>query len=192
MAKHTKSSQEDLDYEKSPGIALAFGEITTELVQELITWILSENLGDNPPDILTLMINSEGGDLSAAFALIEVMSGSRIPVRTVGLGQICSAGLIIFMSGDKGNRILTPTCSIMSHHFSTGVSGTFHDLLNVNKELNFVNRRIIDHYTRCTGLSEEEVKEKLIPSRDVYLCPDEAIDLGLADVIRGLGVSTPK
>jgi len=190
MAAKTKTNKgihDELEQEKSPGISLLFGEITTELVAEQVAWILTENLDENPPDLLTMLINSPGGDLSAAFALIEVMQGSRIPVRTVGLGEICSAGLIIFMSGSRGNRILTPTCSIMSHHFSTGVSGNFHELLNAQKELNFVNTRIINQYVRCTGMTEEEVKSTLIPARDVFLSPSEALAYGLADEIRGMG-----
>lgn len=186
MATKRKSTQEEIEQERSPGIAMLFGEVTTESVQELSAWLLTENLSDNPPELLTLLINSPGGELSSAFALIELMQGSRIPVRTVGLGEICSAGLIIFMSGHKGHRLLTPTCSIMSHHFSAGVAGNYHELLNANKEWGFVHKRIVNQYMKCTGLSEEAVREKLIPSHDVFLSPEEALELGLADEIRGL------
>lgn len=191
MAKKSRKSPYDDGFtdDKSPGISLLFGEVNTDIVAELVAWILIENISDAPPDELTLLINSPGGDLSAAFALIEVMQGSKIPVRTVGLGEICSAGLIIFMSGVKGKRILTPSCSIMSHHFSTEVSGNFHELLNAQKELDFVNSRIINQYSKCTGLTEAEVREKLIPARDVFLSPLEAVQLGLADEIRGMGQS---
>jgi ATP-dependent Clp protease protease subunit len=192
MARKNNSIEDEIEQEKSPGLSLLFGEITTELVAETIAWILTENLSENPPDQLTLLINSPGGDLSAAFALIEIIQGSRIPVRTVGLGEICSAGLIIFMSGTRGHRILTPTCSVMSHHFSTGVSGNFHEILNVQKELNFMNRRIINQYVHCTGLSEDEVTSKLIPSRDVFLSPQDAVELGIADDIRGVGAPPNK
>jgi ATP-dependent Clp protease protease subunit len=184
-----KSTEEELEQQKSPGLSLLFGEITTELVADTIAWILSENLSDNPPDLLTLLINSPGGDLSAAFALIEIMQGSRIPVRTVGLGEICSAGLIIFMSGYKDQRILTPSCSIMSHHFSTGVQGNYHEILNVQKELDFVNQRILSQYKKCTGLEESEIKQKLLPERDVFLTPTDALELNIADHIRGIGAA---
>lgn len=187
--KQNKSLEDELELERSPGISLLFGEVTIDLAAELTAWILTENISENPPALLTLLINTPGGDLSAAFGLIEVMQGSRIPVRTVGLGEICSAGLLISMSGAKGHRILTPTCSIMSHHFSTGVSGNFHELLNAQKELNFTNHRMVSQYMKCTGLTEEEVMEKLIPSRDVFLSPSEAIELGLADEIRGMGTA---
>lgn len=186
MTKLKQTPADEAVQEKSPGIAMLFGEVTPDAIQELCAWILSENISDEPPDMLTLMINSPGGELSSAFALIEIMNGSRIPIRTVGLGEIASAGLLIFMSGTKGQRVLTPTCSIMSHHFSGGVVGNYHELLNANKDWNFTHARIIDQYVRCTGLTPEVIKEKLIPNRDVYLSPDEAIEFNLADVISGI------
>lgn len=186
--KTKQELQQDQTPEQSPGINLLFGEITTESIAECVAWLLSENLSDNPPPMLTLLINSSGGDLAAAFALIEIIQGSRIPVRTVGLGEICSAGLLIFMSGYKGERILTPSCSVMSHAFSGGMEGSYHELLNTTRELEFVHTRMINHYMRQTGLSEQEVKDKLIPNRDVWMSPQEAVNLGIADQIRGMGV----
>lgn len=185
--KSTKSMDEDEDLDRSPGIGMLYGEVDTELVAGLTEWILMENLADNPPEVLTLLINSPGGSLSDAFCLIEIMNGSRIPIATVALGEICSAGLLVFMSGAPGMRTLTPTVSIMSHHFSAGTGGNFHDLINVQKEWNFTNQRIVNQYKRCTGLSEEDIKTKLLPPTDVFLTPTQALDLHLADQIRGLG-----
>ena len=187
MTRSIKAALEQLEEDQSPGVSLLFGDISTEVVAETIAWILSENLSASPPPYLTLLINSPGGDLSAAFALIEVMQGSRIPVRTVGLGEICSAGLIVFMSGSKGNRIITPTCSVMSHSFSTEMSGNYHELLNVAKELNFTHERMVAQYIRCTTMSREEVIARLVPHNDVFLSPSETIAMGIADEIRGFG-----
>jgi ATP-dependent Clp protease protease subunit len=167
-------------------LCLLFGEVNSEVAQGVSEWILMENLAENPPELLTLMINSPGGDLAAGFAIIEMMNGSRIPVRTIVLGEACSAGLLIAMSGTKGQRFVTPTCSIMSHHFSGGASGDYHALLNVQKEYKFTDRRIVDQYIRCTGLDEKTIRKKLIPNNDVYLSPSEAVELGLFDAIRGL------
>lgn len=192
MAKQTAKQQtkknftDEVEEAASPGIALLFGEINSDVAQGISEWILSENLSENPPEILTLMINSPGGDLAAGFAIIEVMNGSRIPVRTIVLGEACSAGLLIAMSGSKGLRIVTPTCSIMSHHFSGGASGEYHSLLNIQKEYKFTDRRIVDQYIRCTCLDEKTIRKKLIPNKDVYLSPQEALELGLFDEIRGL------
>ena len=185
MAKSQSLDDELVD--TNPGVSLLFGEICAENVAPLIAWILAENFSESAPEQLTILINSEGGDLSDAFALIEVMRGSKIPINTVALGQVASAGLLIFMAGDY--RIITPSCSVMSHHFSAGVSGTFHDLINANKEWNFTQQRIVNMYMECTGMSEEQIKEQLLPTRDVYLTPSEAVELKLADEVRGLGLA---
>ena len=184
-----KNLNDEIEEAASPGICLLYGEVNSEVAQGISEWILSENLSENPPEVLTLMINSPGGDLAAAFAIIEIMNGSRIPVRTIVLGEACSAGLLISMSGFKGMRYVTPTCSIMSHHFSGGASGNYHELMNIAKEYKFTDQRIIDQYKRCTGLDEDKIRERLIPNKDVYLSPTEALELNLFDEIRGIGLS---
>ena len=64
-----------------------FGEIDTESVHKIIKWIVYENtLSLKTP--LTLYINSHGGSLLDAFALIEVMKKSKRKIRTVGIGSI--------------------------------------------------------------------------------------------------------
>jgi ATP-dependent protease ClpP protease subunit len=91
------------------------------------------------------------------------------------------------MSGAK--RTITPSCSVMSHHFSAGISGTFHDLINAQKEWNFTQQRIVNHYVACTGMTPDKVKDLMLSKTDAYLTPTEALELGLADEVRGFGES---
>ncbi len=170
----------------SAGIYLLFGEINTDSIRDACSWILSENIADNPPDVLNLIINSPGGSLCDAFALISIMNSSAIPIRTVGLGEVASAGLFIFMSGTKGFRTMDPNTEILSHHFSAGSQGTYHELKNLDKQYNAMDKKIVNHYKKHTGLTDAEIREKLIPTRDVYLTAKECIQLGLADKIGGL------
>ena len=67
---------------------LMMEEISLSTVKSAVEWILEANFAEERPEMLNLIINSPGGDLNAAFALIDVMRGSAIPVRTIGLGQI--------------------------------------------------------------------------------------------------------
>lgn len=170
----------------SAGIYLLFGEINTESVEKACGWILSENIADNPPEYLNLVINSPGGSLTDAFALISIMGSSTIPIRTVGIGEVASAGLFIFMTGAKGMRTIDPNAEIMSHHFSTGHSGTFHELKNLDKQYNSIDKRIVQHYKKHTGLEEKVIREKLLPFQDVYLTSKECVHLGIADTIGGI------
>jgi ATP-dependent Clp protease protease subunit len=173
---------------KSPteSFMLLFGEINIENCAAAIEWILESNYSDSPPEVLNLFINSPGGDLHAAFSLIDFIRGSKIPIRTIGVGQLASAGLLIFTSGQKGFRILSENASIMSHTFSTGNIGSSHDLVDYVKEVDLITKRLIKHLNKCTGLSEKDVIAKLMPRGDVYLTTEEAVKLGLADSVKTL------
>lgn len=166
------------------GLMVLMGDIENDSVKPVIEWILHENyVSKRKRTELLLMICSEGGDVAAAFALIDVMRSSRLPIKTVGLGQIASAGLLIFLAGEQGRRVLTPNTSILSHQFSWGSDGKAHELFATVKEFELTQRRMVDHYKRCTGLSEEQIKTALLPPHDVYLTADEALALNVCDVI---------
>ena len=107
------------------------------------------------------MICSPGGAMPECFALIDIMKGSRIPIHTVGLGCIASCGLLLFITGEKGHRVLTPNTSILSHQFSWGSYGKEHELFAQVKEFELSTVRMIDHYKKCTGLKEKEIREYL-------------------------------
>jgi len=166
------------------GFKTFMGDVTQETMKPLIDWIIAENYNkEKKKKELTLGICSPGGDLNACFALIDVMKGSKIPIRTIGMGMIASCGLLMFISGEKGRRVLTPNTSILSHQFSWGSFGKEHELFAAVKEFDLTTRRMIDHYKKCTGLSEEDIRKYLLPPQDVWLSAKEAKKLGLCDSI---------
>ena len=42
---------------------------------------------------------------------------------------------------------------------------------------------MMDHYKKCTGLSEKKIREILLPAEDVWLSAQEAVKYGIADKI---------
>jgi ATP-dependent Clp protease protease subunit len=160
------------------------GEIDADSVKPVVEWILHENyVKKKKLKELLLMICSEGGDLSVAFALIDVMRSSKIPIKTVGLGQIASCGLLIFLAGTAGRRILTPNTSVMSHQFSWGTEGKAHELFATMKEFDLTQKRMIRLYQQTTGLDQDTIKEILLPAQDVYLSAEEALQYHICDHI---------
>ena len=151
----------------------------------VINTIIEKNLLPNSqrPKELTLVINSPGGQVHSAFALIDTMKGSAIPVKTVGLGMIASCGLLTFMSGTKGRRVITPNTSILSHQYSWGSGGKEHELFARVREFELSTERMINHYKACTGLSEKKVRDILLPPEDRWLSAKEAVRYGIADKI---------
>lgn len=168
-------------------IQLLFDEIDSETSREICAWILNANFAKNKPDMLNLIINSPGGNINDAYAIIDIMKSSSIPVRTIGLGQIQSAGLMIFMSGTKGERILTPNTSIMSHQYSWGAMGKHNELVAIRKEFDLTYHRMMEHYKTHTKLKEKDIIKYLLPSEDCYLSSEEALKLGVCDRIALVG-----
>ena len=166
------------------GIVIFMGDVTVESMSPLIDWILAENYKkEKRQKELTLGICSRGGDLNACFALVDIMKGSRIPIKTIGLGMIASCGLLMFITGEKGRRILTPNTSILSHQYSWGSIGKEHELFARVKELELTTERMINHYKKCTGLNETAIRKYLLPAHDVWLGAKEAKKLGLCDKV---------
>ena len=176
---------DEADLYKS-GVYILMDNISSDSCKEAIEFILKQNSEKKKQKRLQFLICSNGGDVPPCFALIDVMRGSGIPIHTVGLGVIASCGLLLFITGEKGQRILTPNTSILSHQYSWGSWGKEHELFAQVKEFELSSRRLIDHYKKCTGLSEEDIRKYLLPPEDVWLAGKEAKKLGICDSIRQL------
>ena len=134
--------------------------------------------------LLFILIESLHVQPECYCALIDVMRGSSIPIKTTGLGMIASAGLLIFISGTKGKRLLTPNTSILSHQFTWGSFGKEHELFAAVKEFDLTTKRMIKHYKKCTGLSDKDIRKYLLPPQDVWLSAPEALKLGICDNVK--------
>ena len=166
------------------GIHLLMDDINPESCKAAVEFILKQHNEKRKQKRLQFLICSNGGDVPNCFALIDVMRSSKIPIHTVGLGVIASCGLLLFISGEKGNRTLTPNTSILSHQYSWGSYGKEHELFAQVKEYELSSRRLVTHYKRCTGLTEKDIKQYLLPPEDVWLSGQEAKKLGICDNIR--------
>ena len=169
------------------GIMVLMDEINHETVKPVIEWILHENhVRKKKHKELLLMICSDGGSIAEAFALIDVMRSSRIPVKTVCLGSIASCGLLIFMAGATGRRVLTPNTSILSHQFSWESEGKSHELFATIKEFELTQKRMVTLYREATGLEDDVIRKVLLPPQDVWLSAEEALQYHICDAIADL------
>ena len=158
------------------------GDIDEDSVGAAIKWILYENL-QGEGRTLTLYINSTGGDLYQAFALIDVMRNSPHIIRTIGVGAVMSAAFLIFACGDKKHRYASSNTSFMCHQFSSSTDAKYHDLKAEMKETELLNEKMINILMETTGLIKSRVKAKLLPASDVYLTAEEVLDFCIADHI---------
>jgi ATP-dependent Clp protease protease subunit len=167
-------------------IVYVCGDITTPMAimvtQQLLALEMQNTMiGVQHP--IQMIINSPGGEVSAAWQIIEVMDYIDTPVLTTALGQIASAALMIFMNGEPGTRQITKRTSIMSHRYSSGIAGSHQDLISIGSEFHNAFKRILSHYSECTGLDEKTIKEELLCEHDVWLTPAKAKKYNIADII---------
>ena len=162
------------------------GVFDEEMFVGVSKWILEENKKNRFKE-LNLIINSIGGHLSACFGIIDVMNGSKIPINTIGIGEVASCGFTTFINGK--NRILTPNTMCLSHDFASyGIGGKYHELISDRKIQDFAEDRIRSIYKKCCRkkLSDKTLNEKLLGTTDRWLYPQEVKDLGFCDEIKFL------
>jgi ATP-dependent Clp protease protease subunit len=168
------SKQENL----KKGLIYLSGGFVKENIDPIIEDILFLNRQDSV-DKITLLINSPGGYVADAFTLIDVMEMSKKKITTIGMGYIASCGLLTFMAGNE--RLISDKAMILSHQFSGGKAGKYHELVGHRKLDDYINDRMLKHYIKHTKLSKKVVKEKLLGSTDVWLYPNEAVKFNLAE-----------
>ena len=166
------------------GVHFLIGEIDEENINETVKWIAHENIDPKADRVLTLYVNSQGGDLYEALGLIDMMRNSQIPIRTIGYGSVMSAAFLIVASGAPGERYITKNCGIMCHQMSCSEEiGKYHDIKATRKETDRLNKAMYDVLKETTGLDGRIIKTKLLPAHDVYMTAEEMIEFGAADQI---------
>lgn len=158
--------------------------VSEDICKEIIEFNISQKI-----QVIQLIINSPGGSCAAGFALIDIMEWSKIPIYTTGIGLIASMGLLVFMTGMKGKRIITPRTAILSHHYSTISWGNHSQLLANRKQQDLNHERIVNHYLRHSRIkSREELEKYVLRDVDTWLTPEEAVKFGIADAIENLNI----
>ncbi|MEN6349280.1 MAG: ATP-dependent Clp protease proteolytic subunit [Syntrophomonas sp.] len=165
------------------GIIYLSGVINEGTAENVCKEIIEYNIKGNINQV-QMVINSPGGTCTAGFSIIDIMEWSNIPIYTTGLGIIASMGLLIFMAGEKGHRVITPRTSILSHRFSAMNMGNHSQLIAGRREEDMLHERILNHYMTYSNIKDRKELEKyLLRDVDTWLSTEEAVQLGIVDVV---------
>jgi len=187
MSKRVDTDERESKGIKEYGIIYIGGRIGENTAESVCKEIIEYNIAGKTNHI-QVIINSHGGSVHAGFAIIDIMEWSHLPVYTTGIGIIASMALLIFMTGVRGRRVITPRTSILSHRFAAFACGNHSQLLAGRKEQDLAHDRIIEHYLNySTVANRDELEQYLLRDVDTWLSADEAIDLGIADIVDPLG-----
>jgi len=157
----------------------------TGAIDERVASVVSAQLlfleSQAPDKDIMIYINSPGGLVTAGLAMYDTMQFVKCDIATLVIGQACSAGSLLAMSGTKGKRYALRNSRIMIHQPSGGYSGQATDILIHAEEITKIKARLNEMYAEHTGKPIEEINNAM--ERDKFMSPQEALDFGLLDKI---------
>ena len=164
------------------GVIILDKEISKQTLAKPSARLLSLHLNPQFNDTVQIVLNSPGGYTDAMWAFIDLMESSRLHIRTVAMGQICSAATMIFIAGDE--RVMAPNSTTMIHHYSDVAYGTHYDLVAARKEQDMEAAKVVGHLLKHSKYSTaKEVESKLLLKNDNWLTPTEMKKHGLCDIL---------
>lgn len=179
-SQSSKGQYDDVSLE-SFGAHMFFGDVDESTSREAADFILKSNMFHEGKKTLTMFLNTCGGECSEGFAVIDLMETSRLPVATVGIGQIASMGVLLLSAGAHGLRTLTANSEIMAHQFSGYFHGKQHELIATQTAYELLERKMIRHFLRHSTMTEKQIRSVLFAPSDRYLTPAECKKFGLID-----------
>jgi ATP-dependent Clp protease protease subunit len=144
---------------------------------------------------ITLYINSGGGSVGAGLAMMQMIYRMRalynVAINTVVTGYAYSMGAIVFQAGDQ--RQIGSFSTLMLHSPQWFLSGSDQQVFTDYATLARHYKSIVSEiFAQRSGKHDAGWWEDYIYSgRDRFLSARECIDMGLADEIYGLELTTP-
>ena len=165
-----------------------FTEVMDEKVAELVHALLyldglnKVRKEDKP---IGFYVCTYGGSADDMFALYDVMRQVResTEIHTIGMGKVMSAGVLLLAAGTKGKRKIGKYCRVMIHSVVGGSHGSLPNLANEMEAMQQIQKDYIDALVAETSMSKKDLKKLLERKVNVYLSAEEAVELGIADII---------
>lgn len=136
---------------------------------------------ENPDAPVYIYINSPGGAVTSALAILDTMNYISCEIITVCMGQACSAGSLILTAGTKGKRFALKNSRIMIHQPHGGARGQATDMEIQLEEMLKLKYLFHDIYAECTGQPKAKIVD--VMERDKFFSAAEAKDFGLVDEV---------
>ena len=134
---------------------------------------------------IEMIISSYGGSAADMFSVYDTMRDvrDRCEIHTTGLGKVMSAAVLLLAAGTKGTRKIGKHCRVMIHGVISGQHGHISDLENEMEEAKWTQGQYVRALARETNMSQKYIKKLIDKKMNVYLTAQEAVDLGIADII---------
>ena len=134
---------------------------------------------------IEFVISTHGGLAADMFSVYDCIREIRetTPIITKGLGKVVSAGVLLLAAGTKGERKIGKYCRVMIHGVMAGQHGYLADVENEFKETKAIQKMYVEALAAETNMTEAYVRKLMGKKTNVYLNAEEAVKLGIADII---------
>ena len=113
----------------------------------------------------------------------KVYVQTQTEINTIGLGNVMSAGVLLLAAGTKGKRKIGRNCRVMIHSVIAGNHGSLHSLINEMEAVEQLQEMYTAALIEETKMTRSRLKKMLERKVNVYLSAEEAVKLGIADII---------
>ena len=132
-------------------------------------------------DVLTLEVNSPGGDAFAGVEMASVLADAPVRTRAIVQSYAASAASCLILGADE---VLGMTgAQLMLHRTSTTIRGNEDDFEEGLQMLRATDASILDLYAKKAGSKATKEQLKEIMQAETWLPMERAMALGLVDGI---------
>ncbi|MCC2631007.1 MAG: clpP [Candidatus Paceibacter sp.] len=156
------------------------GPIDDQVANIVVAQLLFLQSEDSKKDI-SLYINSPGGSVTAALAMLDTMNHIKPDVSTTVVGIAASAGALLLSAGAKGKRFALPNAEIMIHQPSGGAEGRASDIEITAKQILKTRELLNKIMAKNTGQPLERIERDV--ERDFFMTAEEGKKYGIIDKI---------
>jgi len=159
-------------------------EFTEESVKGFYESFLSLE-SDRTMPMITIYIDSYGGDVCGLMAMRDLVKSTEKPVATVCIGKAMSAGACLLASGTEGLRFMSKHAEVMIHESHGGVFGKNSEIQSGSKRSDRINQRMLKNLADDMGVPFGDIDKKLqsCKNADWFLSAPEAKKWGVIDNI---------
>jgi ATP-dependent Clp protease protease subunit len=131
--------------------------------------------GKNPGKLITVYVNSPGGDADSGFAIYDAMRFVKSPIRTICSGLAASAAVPIFPRRPQGRALSWPNSrpSCTSRRYRHGRRERHRDHQQRDRRVREVQLIVEEETGRAMA------KVRTDTNRDFWLTAQEAVEYGL-------------
>tara|TARA_R110002020_G_scaffold66563_19_gene175016 strand:- start:2703 stop:3413 length:711 start_codon:yes stop_codon:yes gene_type:complete len=136
-------------------------------------------------DPIDFIVSSYGGSAAEMFGVYDTIREikRKCDIRTIGLGKVMSAGVLLLACGTKGQRKIGSNCRVMIHGVISGQHGHLYDVENEFEEAKITQESYVNALAEETNMKKTYIKKLIARKTNVYLDAKQSVELGIADII---------